>query len=1836
VFDLTGYRLTVLRDGELRLSRGQAEDAEPILLVTPSEEHGYPEATKRLEHEYDPCWAAKPFAIIRNQVHLALLLKDPGGEPLDRLVGKPLSVDRFLHIAIALAVACHHMHERGLLHKDIKPANVLVDQAGAAWLMGFGVASRLLRERQSPAAPEMIAGTLAYMAPEQTGRMNRSIDSRSDLYALGITFYELLTGALPFGASDPMELVHCHIARRPLPPSQRSAAVPEVISSIVMKLIAKSMEDRYQTAGGAEFDLRRCLAAWEAEGRIDEFPLGEQDASDRLVIPEKLYGREREVDILLKAFDRVVTSATPELVILSGYSGVGKSSMANELHKAMVSSRGLFAAGKFDQYKRDIPYATLAQAFQGLIHTILSGRESELLRWREAISGALGTNGQLIANLVPELELVIGRQRSIQDLPAGDAKNRFQAVFRRFIGVFARPEHPLILFVDDLQWVDDATLDLILHLITHEEVRSLLLVGAYRDNEVDPSHPLTLALEAIRKAGRPLREIALMPLGLDDIGQLIGDAMRCDVERAWPLARLVHDKTGGNPFFTVQFVTELAEERLMTFDPAAAAWTWDLPRIRDKGYTGNVVDLMVGKLNRLSVSSLDALKLCACLGNLADIATLTAVYGTREADIRAALAEVVIAGILLRRDNVYAFVHDRLREAAYAIIQQDERTLTHLRIGRALALRRDAAEVEDGIFEIANQFNRGTALLDSPAERRQVSQLNLMAGRRAKNATAYASALNYLIAGYALLPTDSWQHQYRLTFDIEFAQAECEFLTGEFVAAEHRLTALAARAANILDRAAVTRLRVVLYASLNRPEAAIGVGLECVRHAGTEWSAHPTDDDVQQEYARMRKLLGRQPIHHLIDLPLLSDPDRLAMMDVLTNLMTPAQRTDRNLHHLIIFHMVSQSIEHGHCDGSCNAYAALDVILPLRSGVYPTDSQFIQLAYDLIERHGLDRYKARVYLAFGAHVLPWTKDLAAARTMIRRALDAANVVGDLSFAMYSCTLLVTNLLVSGEPLDEVQQEAEKCLAFAQKTQFAFVIDGFVAAITLIRALRGLTPGRDPIDAAGRGDGLFERRLEENPNLGITANAYWLHKQRARFFARNYGACIEATERLASLVPSMPPFIEVADYHFFGAMARAEACASVTEDLRRSYLDEIIAHQKQLAAWATNCPENFADRAALVAAEIARLDRRELDAEQLYEMTIRLARQNSFTHVEALANERAASFYAARDLDSISHLYLRAARDCYLRWGAVSKATQLEQSHPHLRQGMAQLPTSTTIDTSVEHLDIATVVKVSQAVSGEIDLGRLIDTLMATALRHAGGDRGLLLLPRGDIWQTEAEAVTVGDTVEVHLRHTEVRPIDLAESIVHYVMRTHDSVLLDDASEQNPFSGDDYIRRNVCRSLLCLPIAKQSRLVGILYIENSQTSHAFTPARMAVLKLLASQAAISLENARLYAELIAENKERQRVEDALRTSEASLSRGQSISRTGTWRWNIRTDEIEGSVEFDRIFCRERGADLSAAKLMERIHPEDRLALEKTTLQAAHGGGAFTCAFRVLLPDGAIRHLQSSGVPDNDSPGDFVFVGTAMDITERVRAQEMLQQTQANFAHAARIATLGELTASIAHEVNQPLGAIAASGEASLRWLSRDKPDLNEVQKLTSYVVADARRAAEIIARVRSMASHRVPDRQPLALDEVIEQAFLFLRHEIESHRVETVFELTPGLPALLADRVQLQQVIVNLAVNGIQAMSQSNVGQRKLTVRTGLIDSAALSVEIEDTGPGIAAPDADGLFKSFFTTKPDGMGMGLPVCRSIVEAHGGTIGLVNRAGGRGACFRFTLPTAIATS
>jgi predicted ATPase/signal transduction histidine kinase len=1474
---------TLREDGEFILYRyrhrhSPSSGPRTTLVLAPIGEQTAPRSLRRIEHEYslraelDPAWAVRPLALSVHHGRSVLVLEDPGGEPLERLVGSPMELRQFLRLAIGLSTTLCRVHQHGFIHKDIKPANALVNAAtGQVWLMGFGIASQLTRERQSPGPPEFISGTLAYMAPEQTGRMNRSIDSRSDLYSLGITLYEMLTGTLPYTASHPMEWVHCHIARQPVPPGEQLEGVPTPVSAIILKLLAKTAEERYQTAAGVEADLRQCLAQWEARGRIESLPLGAHDASDRLLMPEKLYGRDQEREALLAAFDHVVACGTPVLMLVSGYSGIGKSAVVHELHKAIVQPRGIFLSGKFDQYKRDIPYATLAQAFRSFIHQILSESETEVERWGNAIREAVGPNGQLIVNLIPELEFVIRKQPPVAALPVTEAESRFHMVFRSFLGVFAAKEHPLALFLDDLQWLDAATLKLLEHLITHPDVRHLLIIGAYRDNEVSASHPLMTTLSAIRGTAL-VREIVLVSLSLEHVTQFVADTLHCEHGHAEPLARLVYEKTLGNPFFAIQFLRALAEEGLLTFEPGTATWVWDLTRIRAKGYTDNVADFMVEKLMRLSDTTQERLKQLACLGNAAEISTLTLVRGVSEEQIHAALSEAVRTELIFRVAGGYAFIHDRVQEAAYRLIPEEERPAIHLQIGRLLAAQTPAEKFEDAIFEIVNQLNRGAGLITSREERERVAELNLVAGERAKTSTAYASAMNYFGSGCALLTENSWEQRYPLIFALEFHRAECEFLSGQMASAERRLAVLASRTASLIDSAAVACLRLELYTTLDRSDRGVELCLEYLQRIGVQWSPHPTKEEVRPEYEEIWRRVGTRSIEELVDLPLASDQEWCGTLDVLCQVVTPALFTDDNLLCLVLCRMANISLEHGNSHASCFAYVWLGMILGPQFDEYPMAFRFGQLGFQLVEQRGLTRFKARVYMSFGNLITPWTRHVRAGRPLVRRAFDTANELGDLTFAAYSCNNLITNLLASGDPLPDIQQEAETGLAFARKIRFGLVIDIIISQLRLILSLRGLTPALNSFNDAQFDETSFEQHFEADSRLALPACWYWIRKLQARFYAGDYASAIHAEVQAQRLLWTSPSFFEVAEYRFYAALARAAYCNGLSAEQRPLHLEALAAHYRQLEIWAHHCAENFANRTALVAAEIGRLEGRELDAERLYEEAIRLARKDGFIQNEALANELAARFYEARGFQTIAQAYLRNARYCYLRWGADGKVRQLDESYPHLPEEALPSRPRTTIGASVEQLDLTTVMKVSQAVSGEIVLEKLIDTLMRTALEHAGAERGLLIVQHSGAQRLEAEATTSRDTITVRLHHASISAAELPESVLHYVVRTQESLILDDASVQDAFSADEYIRRNRVRSVLCLPLIKQATLIGVLYLENNLTPRVFTPARSAVLKLLASQAAISLENAYLYTDLQQENTARKHAEEAQRLQE----------------------------------------------------------------------------------------------------------------------------------------------------------------------------------------------------------------------------------------------------------------------------------------------------------------------------------------------------------------------------
>ena len=1338
-------------------------------------------------------------------------------------------------------------------------------------------------------------------------------------------------------------------------------------------------------------------------------------------------------------------------------------------------------------------------------------------------------------------------------------------------------------------------------------------MGAYRDNEVSPSHPLLRTLLAIRKAGAWVEEIVLSPLKLEDIDQLVADALHCEPERVRPLAQLVHEKTGGNPFFGIQFFTALVEEGLLTFDPDEAAWQWNLDGIRTKDITDNVVELMAEKVRRLSGPALPVLSEFACLGTVTRAAILGKCLDASEDEIHAALLHVIRGGLVILRDGAYAFVHDRVQEAVYALIPEDERAAAHLRIGRVLASQTAPAEREETIFETANHLNRGAAMIKSPAERTHVAAFNLMAGKRAKASTAYASALTYFTAGRMSVMPDGWERNHGLQFDLELHCAECEFLTGDLATAEQRLSVLSERASSLVDRAAVTCLLVALYTTLDRFDRAIEVGLTYLRHAGVEWSRDPTDDDVRNEYELMQGLLAQRPLEHVLVSPLMSDSDSSATMNVLANLMPPLLFAARNLHDLALLRMTNISLEHGSSDGSCYAYARLMQVPGPQFADYETAFRFGQLACDLVDQRGLDRFKARVYMCFGIYVTCWFQHLATSRMWITRAFDAASASGDLTFTLYASNNLAANLLISGEPLRDVECEIERGLVLARKARFGLVINSFIGQLMMVHSLRGLTLDFVGPDDEEHNQSWFQQHLAQSPHLVVPECWYWIYKLQTCFFARDHVAGLAAAAKAADLLWSSRAFIETAEYHFYAALIRAVACDAVPAHSRAGHQEALSAHRKQILAWAEIGPANFQGRAALVSAEIARLDGRELDAQRLYEQAIHSEREQGFVQNEGINHELAARFYAARGFQTIADVYLRNARSCYLRWGADLKVREFDRFHPHLA-AVERHGHTATIGSAVQQLDVASVVKASQAVSSEILLPKLIERLMTISLENAGADRGLLILPAEDDYLIRAEAKATDDQIWVVLCQEPISMIACPKSLVQYVIRTHESVIIDDASRPNLFSADNYLRSRKTRSILCLPLIKQGRLTGLLYLENTLTSHAFPPDRIAILELLAAQAAISLENTRLYS--------------ALAEREAKIGRLFNSNIIGTVIFDLEERLIDANDAFLDMVGYDRNDLVSGRMRWPDMTPAEwRAAGERTVagLRVSTTRQAFEMEF-FRKDGGRVPVLVGAAALEGTREESVAFV---LDLTDRKQAEAAAREMQLELAHANRIATMGQITAAIAHEVKQPILATATNAAAASRWLDAQPPNLAEARQALGRIVETSHRAGNVVDRSHALIKKAPPQKDRLNINEVISDVIELARGEALKASVSIQTDLADGVSPVYGDRVQLQQVNLNLIINAIEAMGGIAAPLRELLVTTRSVESSDVLVTVRDTGPGLSPASLQRLFDPFYTTKATGLGMGLSICRSIIEAHGGRL-WAEANEPRDAVFLFTLP------
>ncbi len=1453
---LQGYGIELLSDdGRTSLFRCCPDHAGETFLIRCTNQTGH--AGDPLTHEMQmaphlgPEWAVQPIALSDIDGRPVLRLSDPGGMAFDKVIDKPVDLQKFLSIAINIAGALRQFHARGLVHKDLKPANILVATDLSVRLTGFGAAARLRPERHretrraADASPEPasggaeVSGTWEYMAPEQTGRMTRSVDRRSDFYALGVSLYQALAGRLPFEAEDPAEWVLCHMAREPRAFSPQDG-VPDGLAAVVMKLLSKPPEDRYQTARALELDLIQCLGDWQQSGAIGPFKLARHDRADLPTPPGMLYGRAGPIGTLEDELRRASDKGRMVMVLVSGTSGIGKSSLVHELRRRVEAEGGLFTAGKFDQHREGMAYATGGQAVRGLIAQLLELGPKARDIWRSAFQEALGENVVLLAEMIPEFARLMGPCPAIAELAPAESMNRFDHTFRQFLRVLSRKGRPLCLFIDDMQWIDKATLGLITRLISAGGVPHLMLIGAFRDNEIGPGHPMLGLVAAARRqvADLDTREIQLGPLSREEVTALIADTLARPMAEVVELAAYVHHQSNGNPLFTTQMLTALAESGALRLDSGQERWDWDMPAILLRQPVSSVTELMAARLERLEPTTQYVIARLACLGSIAHKSTLSLACGLDLSTVEDALWYAVQEGMLSQTGRGYAFVHDRVREASYALIPNDARPVTHLQIARRLTAELQGAPSDDLIIEAVSAYDKAAALLTDPQERHRVAELHLAAGRLAKDSGAQGAACDLLAGGLRLLGAERWTTCHQLSFDLDFTLAECALANGDFAQAEASLLSLQVQAISVPARAAVTSLLVTLYTASDRSDRAIETCLLFLQGFGFDWVPNPSPDLPRAEYARLCELRGSRSVPSLIDLPLMTDEDSLAIMDVLAAALPPAFFSDEHLVSLILCRMANISLLHGVSEASSLGFAYLGMVGGSYFGEYQVAYSYGRLGFDLADRHGFRRYRARVLMTFAYHVSPWTNDIREERPLLVEAFEDAKQSGDLTYAGFSSVTLVTSMLAVGDRLDKTQRTAETRLAFVRQARFGLCVDIHTTQLQLVRTLRGLNNDLATLNSPEFSETDFENHLAKNPSLDIAACWYWIRKLQSRFLAGRIEEAGHAADRAEALIWTSGGHFEIAEYHFHAALARLA--------LPVPPMKKIVGHLTQLQILAGNCPANFEARLLLVSAEVARVRGEADGAMRGYDAAIRAAQASNLPQIEAMAHELGAAFYASRAADTVEIAYLRQARSCYESWGATGKVRQLDQLHPMLMQRLgAPVGGRAQSDPGLSSVLFGSL----HEVSGMASLADTISALLRVVLEQAAASRAVLILSHGERLKIEAEAALSADGFSVRMVGEPVDAATLPQTILHATIRERDAIVVEDTQSES-VSADPYFSNTAARSALCIPLEHRAKTVGLLYLENDHLRDAFPPDRISSLRLIAAQTALTMENATL--------------------------------------------------------------------------------------------------------------------------------------------------------------------------------------------------------------------------------------------------------------------------------------------------------------------------------------------------------------------------------------------------
>ncbi|WP_293317519.1 hybrid sensor histidine kinase/response regulator [Microcoleus sp. PH2017_15_JOR_U_A] len=1828
---LTGYQITeqIYSGINTAIYRGIWEQENlPVIVKTLKSEYPTLEEITRLRHEYKIRKNLRNIETIVNSYRLethqnsvALTLEDFGGLALSKLLTtQKIKLKHFLEIAVQLAQSLGEIHQNQIIHKDIKPHNIIIHpETYQVKITDFSISSRLVRENASPSYPNLLEGTLAYISPEQTGRMNRAIDYRSDFYSLGVTFYEMLTGELPFNAIDPLELVHCHIARIAPAPHSLKPEIPEAISAIVMKLLEKTAEDRYQSADGLRFDLETCLAQLQAGGNISDFTAGNADRAGQLLIPQKLYGREAEVAALLSAFERIsgveppqpplakgglselsqstgeppqpplvkggliesssssLTSKTGgvEMILVSGYSGIGKSCLVNEVQKPIVRQRGYFIGGKFDQFKRNIPYASVIQAFQSLIRQLLTESTASIQTWKQKLLAALGTSGKVVTDVIPEVELIIGKQPEVPELGPTESQNRFNRVFKQFISVFTAKEHPLVVFLDDLQWADSASLKLIELLVTDSDSKYLLIIGAYRDNEVSATHPLIATIENIQKTAvitpEIVSNIVLAPLEFSHVEQLISETLKSNIsENIKLLAELLFNKTQGNPFFLTQLLRTLYQENLLVYDFPSSTWQWDLGHIQAIGITDcNVVELIARNIRKLPVSAQSALKLAACIGNQFKLEVLSIVSEKSQKETALNLWDALQAGLVLPLSNDYKiplvfegsetglaglqdvkvdykFLHDRVQQAAYSLIPDGEKQATHVKIGQLLLNNTPPSEIEENVFDIVNQLNFGVEFIADKAAKNELAKLNLIAGKKAKASNAYEATIRYLNVGLALINSpqspvsigSSWQTDYDLTLNLHVEAAEAEYLNTNFGRSQELADIVLQQATNLLDKVKVYELQIQSYLSQNQMVEAIDTGLKALEILGFTLSEIPPQGLTAIKLPQLDELEN---------VPVMTDSYQLAAMRILSAVVSPVFVAKPELLPQVIFTMVDFSIKRGHSALGAIAYIWYGLLLAGALGEIDAGYHSGQLALKLLEQFNAKQFKCKVYHLFNTFVRHWKEHAKETIAPLIESVQSGLETGDLEFSSYAALNSCSCPFLIGEQLENVEHKQVQYFTLVQnlKQELSMELLGIWGQIIL--NLRGISANKSQLIGEKFNEAEILPRLQQANNYMSLFNVY-LAKLLLNYLFKQPDKAVADASLAAEYASAAIGFMMIGTHNFYYSLALLAVYPTANSAEQAKYLMQVAANQEKMQKWTHHAPMNYQHKYELVEAEKARVLGEKDRAIAFYDRAIQHSREQGYIQEEALANELAAEFYLFVGRQKVAKVYMTDAYYGYIRWGANAKVADLEERYPQLIVRMPESDsltisdrptvtvTSATVTGTHKALDFATVMKASLAISGEIVLDALLDKLMRILLENAGAQTGFLIAPKNGEFVIEAAGEVGGD-----VRVLSGAGLDCAypRSLINFVDRTQQDVVLNDASSDAIFHNDPYIVDRQPKSVLCAAIVYQGKLTAILYLENNLTTGAFTGDRLEVLKLLSSQAAIALENARLYTNLETANKQ---LAEYNFTLEAKVKE--------------RTQELH-----------EKNSLLS-----EEI--KERQKAEAAARDASHAKSEFLANMSHEL------RTPLNGI---------------LGYTQIFKRDKHLTSQQQN-----------------------GIGVIHRCGEHLLA-LIEDILDLSKIEARRMELVATDFDFPDFIQGINAICSIRASQKN-----------------------IAFNCEYLSYLPsAISADEKKLRQILINLIGNAVKFTERGGVTFKVSVVdcvsdenRTEVLTTKVrIRFQVEDTGIGIAADELPKIFTPFEQVgntrrHTEGTGLGLAISRELVEIMGSEL-QVESTLGRGSIFWFEL-------